>query len=80
MSWPPVSSDEVAELREAEAETSLGSAVTHSPHCQNGWLGEDDDGRPLPCPHCRPHLVTLADGRVVSRSTIPQRHRQGELP
>ncbi|NED96467.1 hypothetical protein G1H11_14245 [Phytoactinopolyspora alkaliphila] len=24
--------------------------------CKDGWLGEDHDGRPAPCPRCRPHL------------------------
>lgn len=28
------------------------------PHdCVEGWLGEDEEGRPQPCPRCRPHLV-----------------------
>lgn len=22
----------------------------------NGWLGTDDEGRPIPCLDCRPHL------------------------
>lgn len=22
--------------------------------CVGGWVGEDDDGRPLPCPTCKP--------------------------
>jgi hypothetical protein len=25
--------------------------------CAFGWLGEDSEGRPDPCPTCRPHLV-----------------------
>lgn len=24
--------------------------------CHGGWLGEDADGRPIPCYECRPHL------------------------
>lgn len=24
--------------------------------CDQGWLGEDHDGRPIPCLVCRPHL------------------------
>lgn len=28
--------------------------------CRNGWRGEDDDGRPIPCLLCRPHLRTTA--------------------
>lgn len=26
------------------------------PSCAAGWLEPDDDGRPVPCPTCRPHL------------------------
>lgn len=25
-------------------------------HCEAGWLGEDDQDRPIPCLVCRPHL------------------------
>lgn len=25
--------------------------------CQGGWIGDDDEGRPIPCPKCRPHLT-----------------------
>ncbi|MBM0125608.1 hypothetical protein [Pimelobacter simplex] len=28
----------------------------HAPGCRDGWLGEDDEGRPIPCLECRPHL------------------------
>lgn len=28
----------------------------HDPDCRDGWLGEDADGRPVPCLECRPHL------------------------
>jgi hypothetical protein len=24
--------------------------------CHGGWLADDEDGRPVPCPTCRPHL------------------------
>lgn len=28
-----------------------------APHrCRRGWVGEDDQGRPIPCITCRPHL------------------------
>lgn len=31
------------------------------PRCGNGcpkrWIGYDDDGRPIPCLNCKPHLV-----------------------
>ena len=22
--------------------------------CRNGWIGEDPEGRPIPCPNCKP--------------------------
>lgn len=25
--------------------------------CARGWVGEDDDGRPIPCLTCKPHLT-----------------------
>jgi hypothetical protein len=25
--------------------------------CRRGWLGHDDDGRPIPCLTCKPHLT-----------------------
>lgn len=28
----------------------------HSPRGRDGWLGEDSEGRPIPCLQCRPHL------------------------
>lgn len=33
------------------------TAAPHDPNCQNGWLGEDNDGRLVPCLQCRPHLI-----------------------
>lgn len=29
--------------------------------CSDGWLGEDDHGRPIPCPTCKPHLIGSRD-------------------
>jgi len=51
MSWPPTDSADVAELRDREPEP------THDERCRRGWLGEDDEGRPIPCLTCRPHLL-----------------------
>ncbi|WP_157514994.1 hypothetical protein [Nocardioides sp. J54] len=31
----------------------------HDPRCRDGWLGEDLQGRPVPCLQCRPHLLRL---------------------
>lgn len=28
----------------------------HDRRCHNGWLGYDDERRPIPCFVCRPHL------------------------
>lgn len=28
----------------------------HDPRCRNGWIGDDEDGRPIPCRQCKPHL------------------------
>mgnify|MGYP003709920565 CR=1 FL=1 len=38
---------------EVEAEST---PPHHDPRCRRGWLGEDLDGRPIPCIQCRPHL------------------------
>jgi hypothetical protein len=29
--------------------------------CVDGWIGEDQDGRPRPCPTCRGHLARRTD-------------------
>lgn len=40
--------------------------------CADGWLGEDGDGRPRPCPVCRPHV---ARGRRRLRDRLEGRAR-----
>ena len=35
--------------------------------CVDGWTAHDDDGRPFPCPSCRPHLVRRAGVLTASR-------------
>lgn len=35
--------------------------IAHDPRCRSGWLGQDLDGRPIPCLQCRPHLRKTAD-------------------
>lgn len=37
--------------------TSTAPSGGHDPRCRRGWLGEDLDGRPVPCLICRPHLA-----------------------
>lgn len=69
----PTDSAEARELREAEAEESsyaaeqaaaaaaaeLQSRRDHAERCRRGWLGEDSEGRPIPCPVCRPWLLEV---------------------
>lgn len=63
MTWPPVSSEDTRELREAEAEQAAVDAARprHGRDCADGWLGEDEHGRPIPCLTCRPHLRPRGD-------------------
>ncbi|QII05907.1 hypothetical protein BH93_11460 [Rhodococcoides fascians A25f] len=35
-------------------------SVVQSHHCSNGWIGYDDEARPIPCLRCRPHLAQTA--------------------
>lgn len=30
--------------------------------CTGGWRGEDDAGRPIPCPNCRPNVIRMRYG------------------
>ena len=58
MTWPPIDSAEARELREAEAdEVHARLPSAHDARCRDGWLGDDDQDRPIPCPTCRPHLA-----------------------
>ncbi len=43
------------------------------PHdrCVDGWLGEDTDGRPIPCLRCRPHLRDRRCRRDQRVTTTP---------
>lgn len=59
----PVDSGEAREMREAAeaaAETTRAAQPDpmrdHADRCRGGWVGEDADGRPIPCRVCRPHL------------------------
>lgn len=49
----PCDSADARELREREPD----QPPLHDSRCDSGWLGEDDAGRPIPCPQCRPHLT-----------------------
>lgn len=60
--WAPVDSTDAKERRELEEATAAAAAAAdaeHSETCCDGWLGEDQDGRPVACPRCRPHLVSV---------------------
>ncbi|MGB7363327.1 MAG: hypothetical protein WA931_09855 [Rhodococcus sp. (in: high G+C Gram-positive bacteria)] len=35
----------------------LDATGGHDRRCRRGWLGEDAEGRPIPCLVCRPHLA-----------------------
>jgi hypothetical protein len=83
VNWPPTSSQDVAEAREAQdvdeddAQTALETerrleavaALLHARYCDSGWIGEDQLGRPQPCRACRPHL--FADDHGDRRPTSP---------
>lgn len=63
----PVDSAEARELREIEAVEQLDARrererrrddeMRHETRCTDGWLGEDLEGRPVPCPVCKQHLL-----------------------
>ncbi|MFI9507549.1 hypothetical protein [Nocardia sp. NPDC052566] len=42
---------------ERTGEPEDDSAPWHDPRCRSGWLGHDNEYRPLPCPVCRPHTI-----------------------
>ncbi|MFI6997173.1 DciA family protein [Nocardia sp. NPDC050175] len=41
--------------------------------CHNGWLGKDDDNKPIPCVICRPHLVKTAHINDCGQAQEPLR-------
>ena len=56
----PVDSADAREQREAELEREAedqAERARHATDCVDGWLGEDDQARPIPCPRCKPALV-----------------------
>ena len=44
-------------------------------HCRNGWNGEDEQGRPIPCLICRPHLWKTMSHNDYSE-TVPSARAQ----
>jgi len=50
------------------------SAPWHDPRCRNGWLGEDEQGRPIPCPVHKPW--TRGERHNVNQTTPSLRAAQ----
>lgn len=52
--------DRTGEPREPDDD----SAPWHDPRCGGtGWIGEDAEGRPIPCLVCKDHLITRSHVR-----------------
>ncbi|CAN0478446.1 unnamed protein product, partial [Phaeothamnion confervicola] len=59
----PIDSTEARERRNDEAAAAAADErdrAQHAETCHDGWLGEDEAGRPVACPRCRPHLIRVA--------------------
>jgi hypothetical protein len=56
----PVDLADAAKPREAAAYAN--DEPLHDARCRDGWLGDDDQDRPIPCLVCRPHLTRNRDG------------------
>lgn len=48
------------------------SAPWHDPRCRSGWLGHDDELRPIPCPVCRPHTIRRSEIHTTTPSLRAQ--------
>lgn len=50
----------------------------HAERCREGWLGEDWQGHPIPCPRCRGHVVRLRlpGGTSVTTVALPDPRRR----
>lgn len=57
-----------------ELEPEDTSAPWHDPRCRRGWLGEDDDARPIPCPVCKPW--TRGERHDIDQTTPSLRAQQ----
>lgn len=40
-----------------------------NPNCIRGWLGEDDEGRRIPCLDCKPHLARRHESNDFAERT-----------
>ncbi len=50
-------------------------APEHSPDCRSGWLGEDAEGRRIPCLLCKPHLVRRSEIHDSANRPVSDRAR-----
>jgi hypothetical protein len=46
------------------------------PRCRKGWIGTDDEGRPIPCLACKPHLAKTTTTHDFAESTPSARAQQ----
>jgi hypothetical protein len=75
--------DDAGELLERGRDGDLYPVpVEHA--CESGWLGEDEQGRPRPCPVCRAHLRRRRGDDVAGAGLTgylaardPHRHDRG---
>lgn len=44
--------------------------------CRKGWAGTDDEGRPIPCLVCKPHLRKTAESNDISERPVSARAQQ----
>ncbi|WP_280475471.1 hypothetical protein [Nocardia asiatica] len=52
------------------------SGAEHDRRCRRGFLGEDDEGRPIPCLVCKPHLRQTSTTHDFAESTPSLRAQQ----
>lgn len=67
-------------MRTADGDLVLDPDPAPPTHrCREGWTGEDEQGRPIPCLACRPHLMPrvprhLGDERTGLTTHSPTDH------
>jgi len=45
--------------RDRDGSELVDDPATEQHVCQDGWVGEDQDGRPWPCPICRADTIRI---------------------
>jgi hypothetical protein len=79
----PTDSTDAREQREIEherVEAERAEETAHASDCVGGWLGEDAEGRPRPCPRCRPslmHVPCRTCGVAYQACTLQGARRRG---